>query len=137
MQSVSSQLEMNLVLKSVHPAVGQSLSPGLETGIGTKTTASEYLLKAQPGLSNKNRSTEGCSFAPYKVQKKNDSPVVDPLLHQISQSSVDKPKYWNSSGKRVKKVVKSQSLTATKKRHQRGEDYNDRLKQKVEIRKKK
>ena len=132
MQSVSSQLEATLVLKSNHPPVRQFITPST----GLNTNASEYLLKAD-GLS-KNRSVEGNSYAPFNAQStRKPASAADPLLHQISESSVDKPKYWKSTGKQVKKVVKSQSQSSMKKRQQKGEEYNDRLKQKVVNRKKK
>eukprot|EP01036_Dinobryon_divergens_P027738 gene27738-36559_t len=132
MQSVSSQLESSLILKSHPPLVRQLLSP--EAGNVINTKASEYLLKA-PGLS---RSEGNNSYTPYSGQSTRKAvSAVDPLLHQISESSVEKPKYWKSTGKQVKKVVKSQSQTATKKRQQKGEEYKDRLKHKIENRKSK
>lgn len=135
MQSVSSQLEASLILKSQPQLVRQFLSPAAAIAINTQ--ASEYLLKA-PGLS-KQKSSEGNSYAPYNGQStRKEASTVDPLLHQISESSVEKPKYWKSAGKQAKKVVKSQSQSATtKKRQQKGEEYKDRLKQKVENRKSK
>ena len=133
MQSVSSQLEATLIIKSNHPPVRQFINT---QPTGLKTNASDYLLKSD-GLS-KNRSVETNNYTPFNGQStRKSASAVDPLLHQISESSVDKPKYWKSAGKQVKKVVKSQSQSSMKKRQQKGEEYNDRLKQKVENRKKK
>ena len=132
MQSVSSQLETTLIIKSNHPPVRQFITPST----GLNTNASDYLLKA--GGVSKNHLAEENSYTPFNSQPtRKSAPAVDPLLHQVSESTVDKPKYWKSTGKQSKKVVKSQSQSSMKKRHQKGEEYNDRLKQKVENRKKK
>lgn len=89
------------------------------------TSASKLLLNEKRNI--------GCAenvFVPHMKK----TTTHDPLIHQISSSEVEKPKYWKSGNKRGK-VVKSQ--TEIKKRKTKGEEYSDKRKQKLANSKKK
>mmetsp|Transcript_12839 Transcript_12839/g.19289 ORF Transcript_12839/g.19289 Transcript_12839/m.19289 type:complete len:151 (-) Transcript_12839:1628-2080(-) len=96
-------------------------------------SASKLLLQERNNVQQITTSNqfEMTSFVPRPKSVK-----VNPLLQQISQSTVEKPKYWKDSSK--KGVVKSKSANKTgRKNKQKGEEYKDKFQKKISSSKKK
>ena len=90
-------------------------------------SASAALLEERKKLK---RKIDDADFIPFNSGKTTPAPI--PILEQISNSTVDAPKYWNNNNnnKKSKKEVVHIMTNDKKKKKLKGEGYSDRFAEK-------
>ena len=133
-KTISSLLEDALDL------IGKEETTGNEES--ATVSASKQLLAER---SKGKRGIDSEDFVSFTSNKK--ATVATPLMAQISDSSVDDPKYWKTAPSKSKALhqIKTMKFShgstnqnkATKQRTSKGEQYNDKYSAKLENRNKK
>lgn len=123
MASISDLLQESLDI------IGSELDreDGISSPSNTISASAKLLQKKQ----EEENMLSSLDFIPLKMpEKKVDDPFANgraPLMNQISQTSVEPPKYWKSKNEINKNQAYSSTSNKKNKNKQRGEDYNDKL----------